>query len=83
MPSPLESRRTWTYTLRLQAEIDEVNHWIYHDINNGVYKRISRRKGEEAVKALFVALDRVEDILSTKRFLCGSSQFVEADRASS
>ena len=71
------------YPAALQAEIDEVNHWIYHDINNGVYKSgfaKTQKAYEEAVKALFAALDRVEDILSTKRFLCGSpSQFTEAD----
>ena len=71
------------YPGALRVEIDEVNHWIYHDINNGVYKSgfaKTQEAYEEAVKTLFASLDRVEAILSSKRFLCGSpSQFTEAD----
>ena len=62
------------YPESLRAEIDEVNEWIYHDINNGVYKSgfsQSQEAYDQAVKALYAALDRVEAILSKKRFLCG------------
>ena len=31
-------RRIDLYPAELQKEIDELNHWIYEDVNNGVYK---------------------------------------------
>ena len=120
------------YPEEFQDEIDEINEWVYSDINNGVYKsgfaktqeacewrqkecRVLRegdvtgrgKEGvhhhcffgfffgvhavcsfspclgccvadEDAVRPLFASLDRVERILSKKRYLVGD-QLTEAD----
>ena len=50
------------------------------DINNGVYRAGFATKQEpydKAVREVFVALDRVEEILSRQRYLTGS-QITEA-----
>ncbi|XP_072178402.1 glutathionyl-hydroquinone reductase YqjG-like [Diadema setosum] len=65
----------------LLGKIDEVNSWIYELINNGVYKcgfARSQEAYDDAAQKLFAALDRVEDILSKSRYLCGD-QLTEAD----
>lgn len=69
------------YPDALRAEIDEVNQWVYHDINNGVYKAgfaTTQAAYEAAVDDLFASLDRVETILSTQRYLV-AEQVTEAD----
>jgi putative glutathione S-transferase len=69
------------YPAPLQGKIDDLNDWIYDDINNGVYKSgfaTEQEAYEQAVAPLFEALDRVESILSQHRYLAGS-QFTEAD----
>lgn len=69
------------YPEALRGEIDSVNEWIYTDINNGVYKTgftSSQELYEKNCTQLFKSLDRVEEILSRKRYLCGD-QFTEAD----
>lgn len=69
------------YPKSLQSTIDEINGFVYPKINNGVYKSgfaTSQGAYEEAVKALFDALDKIESILTTKRYLTGS-QLTEAD----
>ncbi|CAC5393228.1 unnamed protein product [Mytilus coruscus] len=69
------------YPEKLRPQIDDVNSWIYTDINNGVYKSGFARTQEaydSAVTALFKSLDRVEDILSKSRYLVGD-QLTEAD----
>ena len=61
--------------------IDALNAWIYPSINNGVYRSgfaQSQQAHETAVDELFDALDRVEEILQTKRYLCGDI-LTEAD----
>jgi glutathionyl-hydroquinone reductase len=67
----------------LISEIDEMNSWVYDTINNGVYKAgfaANQASHEEAVRALFKSLDRVEDILakSPGPYLFGS-HITEAD----
>lgn len=69
------------YPAHLRNAIDEVNKWIYEDINNGVYRcgfATTQEAYETAYGKLFTALDRVENILSENRYLCGE-QLTEAD----
>lgn len=73
--------RTDYYPQHLRAEIDAVNADVYANINNGVYRAgFATTQGayEEAVGALFAALDRLETRLSRKRYLAGSA-LTEAD----
>ena len=65
----------------LRERIDEINGWVYPSINNGVYRcGFATRQAayEEAFGELFAALDRVEDILSSRRYLAGD-RITEAD----
>ncbi len=69
------------YPPELQAEIDELNGWIYDSVNNGVYKAgfaTTQVAYDEAVEALFEALDRLEAQLRKRRFLLGN-RVTEAD----
>ncbi|KAF3488568.1 hypothetical protein F2Q69_00055292 [Brassica cretica] len=54
----------------------ETNEWVHHGINNGVYKcgfATTQTAYDEAVKQLFDALDKCEEILEKQRFLCGNT----------
>lgn len=65
----------------LRPKIEEVNEWVYHNINNGVYKcgfAQSQEAYDSNVKNLFDHLEKTENILKTSRYLCGST-FTEAD----
>ncbi|QGM80326.1 glutathione S-transferase family protein [Otariodibacter oris] len=65
----------------LVKEVDELNEFIYPNINNGVYRSgfaTTQEAYEEAVVQLFNALDKIEERLSTRRYLTGS-QITEAD----
>jgi putative glutathione S-transferase len=69
------------YPPQLRAKIDELNEWIYKDINNGVYRAgfaTEQEPYDKAVRELFSALDRVEEILSHSRYLTGPT-ITEAD----
>ena len=69
------------YPEGLRHDIDEINGWIYSDINNGVYRcgfARSQAAYSRAFARLFAALDRVEDILQKRRYLMGEA-FTEAD----
>ena len=62
-------------------EINEVNALVYSTVNNGVYKSgfaTTQEAYEEAVGALFTALDIVETRLGTSRYLIDDS-ITEAD----
>lgn len=69
------------YPLELRDEIDRVNDLVYDTVNNGVYKAgfASNQKAyEEACRALFQTLDRLEDGLARQRYLVGN-RLTEAD----
>ena len=69
------------YPAALRAEIDELNDFIYPNVNNGVYRAgfaTTQEAYEEAATAVFAALDRLEGRLTTRRYLLGS-QLTEAD----
>ena len=62
-------------------EIDAVNDFVYHRINNGVYKAGFATKQEvyeEEVAALFAALDQMEERLAGQDYLVGN-RLTEAD----
>lgn len=85
---PQEYRGKTFYPESLRKDIDSVNEWIYHDVNNGVYKSgfaSTQAAYESNVKPLFQSLDRIESILSKNgggekedTFLVGN-QLTEAD----
>jgi len=69
------------YPEALQSEIDEINAFVYDNINNGVYKTgfaTSQEAYEDAYHALFSALDKIEERLGHSRYLLGD-QLTEAD----
>jgi putative glutathione S-transferase len=69
------------YPEDLRAEIDEVNAFVYPNVNNGVYRAgfaTTQEAYEEAAAAVFAALDKLEGRLSTRRYLTGD-RFTEAD----
>lgn len=69
------------YPERLRPEIDELNRFIYEQINDGVYRAgfaTSQSAYERAARSLFAALDQLDARLATRRFLFGS-EFVETD----
>lgn len=73
------------YPQALRGQIDELNEWIYHQVNNGVYKAgfaTTQTAYDESVGLVFTALDKLETIslgnviwlaiASLKRiFVCG------------
>lgn len=64
-----------------RAEIDELNDYIYPNLNNGVYRSgfaTTQEAYEEAATQVFEALDMLEERLATRRYLVGS-QITEAD----
>ncbi|KAF2451482.1 glutathione S-transferase Gst3 [Karstenula rhodostoma CBS 690.94] len=72
------------FPTKLQKEIEEMNDWVYNDINNGVYKSgfaTTEEAYTKAVTTLFASLDRVEDALSESStpFLLSSPTITEAD----
>lgn len=69
------------YPDALQAQIDELNGWIYDTVNNGVYKAgfaTSQEAYDEAVGKVFESLARLEQILGQHRYLTGD-RLTEAD----
>ena len=69
------------YPSKLADDIDKINEWIYHDINNGSYKAgFTTNQGhyESAYKDYFEALKRVDDVLQNSKFLVGDT-VTEAD----
>ena len=69
------------YPEPLRDEIDEVNDWVYTDVNNGVYRcGFAGRQAsyERSYDRLFAALDRLEERLTDRRYLVGET-ITEAD----
>ena len=69
------------YPQELRAEIDALNAFVYSNINNGVYKAgfaTTQEAYEEAVTALFDALETVEARLAKSRYLA-ADRLTEAD----
>ncbi|GMH45297.1 hypothetical protein BSKO_13254 [Bryopsis sp. KO-2023] len=65
----------------LMEKIEEVNSWIYPNINNGVYRcgfAKSQEAYEMAFTELFEALEKCEEILSKNRYIAGD-RFTVAD----
>jgi putative glutathione S-transferase len=69
------------YPIAHHAEIDVLNAEIYETVNNGVYRAgFATDQGpyEDAVRAIFATLDRLEARLADRRYLFGRSP-VETD----
>ncbi|KAF2068136.1 hypothetical protein CYY_010536 [Polysphondylium violaceum] len=69
------------YPDHLAKEIDEINDYIYPNINNGVYRTgfaTTQEAYEDAFHILFQGLDKIEERLSKSRYLVGGT-FTEAD----
>ena len=69
------------YPAALQAEIDEINAFVYANINNGVYQcgfATAQSAYAAAFERLFAALDVLELRLADQRYLLGD-QITEAD----
>lgn len=62
LPSGSAERELDLYPENLRKEIDEINEWVYNDVNNGVYKSgfaTTQEAYEKNVKPLFAGLDKV------------------------
>ncbi|KJA23158.1 hypothetical protein HYPSUDRAFT_40330 [Hypholoma sublateritium FD-334 SS-4] len=78
---PKEKAALNYYPEDLKAQIDELNDWIYPNINNGVYRAgfaVAQEPYERAVNDVFAALDKVEKVLEGKDYLVGNT-LTEAD----
>jgi glutathionyl-hydroquinone reductase len=73
--------KTDYYPAALRAEIDEINAFVYANVNNGVYRTgfaTSQAAYEAAFRDVFGALDTLEERLSRQRYLV-ARQITEAD----
>jgi putative glutathione S-transferase len=69
------------YPDALRPEIDEIDRFVYDDVNNGVYRAVlakSQAAYEQAFRNVFAAFDKLEARLSRRRWLVGG-RFTEAD----
>ena len=69
------------YSIALRPEIDAINEVVYENINNGVYRcgfATLQEAYEKAFKALFSALDTLENRLENKTYLVKDT-LTEAD----
>ncbi|SIR81960.1 glutathione S-transferase family protein [Williamsia sterculiae] len=69
------------YPERLRAEIDEVNHGVYTEVNNGVYRcgfAGNQQAYDAAYDRLFGTLDQLTERLRSQRYLVGDT-ITEAD----
>jgi glutathionyl-hydroquinone reductase len=73
--------KTDYYPPALRAEIDEINAFVYANVNNGVYRAGFARTQDAyaaAFRDVFGALDTLEERLSRQRYLLGKT-ITEAD----
>jgi putative glutathione S-transferase len=69
------------YPQKLRCEIDEINDFVYHNVNNGVYKTgfaTTQDAYQTHADELFSALDLLDKRLATQRYLVGN-EVTEAD----
>ena len=77
-------RKEKTLQLRpedLEKKIDDTNEWIYHQLNNGVYRcgfSTTQSAYDRASADVLKGLERCESILQKQDYLCGDC-FTEAD----
>jgi len=64
------------YPQALRGEIEQWNTKIYPAINNGVYRcgfAQTQAAYDAVIEELFGALDEIDDVLATRRYLCGEA----------
>ena len=64
------------YPNNLHKKIDELNEYIYFNINNGVYRTgfaASQKAYEEGVKKIFSALEKIDNLLKNNKYLFGDN----------
>lgn len=69
------------YPEQYKNDIDEINTFVYENVNNGVYRcgfATTQDAYDDAVAALFLALDKLESRLAKSRYLVGDI-ITEAD----
>lgn len=69
------------YPKELHVDINKINEFVYHNVNNGVYKTgfaTDQKVYEEEFDRLFSALDELEQLLGKQQWLVGST-LTEAD----
>jgi putative glutathione S-transferase len=79
--TPLARHPVELYPAAARDEIDELNAFVYDNVNNAVYKAgFARRQAvyEREVNEIFLALDSLDARLAEQRFLFGASP-VETD----
>jgi putative glutathione S-transferase len=68
------ARRGDFYPAQLRTEIDQVNEFVYANINNGVYRTgfaTTQQAYDEAVQRVFAGLDSLEERFARQRYLAG------------
>lgn len=79
--SQLPSKPPALYPAETAWLIEEINTWVYTDIANGAYRAgfsSVQETYEQARATYFAGLQRADDILSRRKFLCGEN-ITEAD----
>jgi putative glutathione S-transferase len=69
------------YPADLRDQIDKINHFVFADVNNGVYRAgfaSSQDAYEQAYHRLFDRLDKLSELLAQQRYLVGDT-ITEAD----
>jgi len=77
-----ENKEANFYPDDMKTAIDEVNEWVYPNINNGVYRAGFATKQEpydEAIDDLFTHLDKANLVLSKQRYIAHPTRLTEAD----